>query len=60
MPQTNPLNLDAGHNSAICAEIGERLRFLLPKEQLPPHIQHLLDRLSTLDETGSSPKIIGH
>jgi hypothetical protein len=41
------LNLDSDHNAAIRAEIGERLRILLSKEQpsLPPRIQHLLDRL---------------
>jgi hypothetical protein len=35
------------------AEIGDRLRMLLSKEQprLPSRIQHLLDRLSRLDAT---------
>ena len=49
MPHRNALNLDADHNSAIRAEIGERLRVLLSKEQPrpPPRVQHLLDRLST-------------
>jgi len=49
MPHRNAINLDADHNAAIRAEVGERLQFLLPKEQprLPPRIQHLLDRLST-------------
>ena len=49
MPHGNALNLDADHNSAIRAEIGERLRVLLSKEQPrpPPRVQHLLDRLST-------------
>jgi hypothetical protein len=47
----NAPNLDADHNSAIRAEIGNRLRLLLSKEQsrAPPRIQHLLDCLSTLD-----------
>jgi hypothetical protein len=47
MPHRNALNLDADHNSAIRAEIGERLRVLLSKEQPrpPPRVQHLLDRL---------------
>jgi hypothetical protein len=54
MPHRNALNLDADHNSAIRAEIGERLRVLLSKEQLepPPRVQHLLDRLNSLDATG--------
>jgi hypothetical protein len=54
MPHRNALNLDADHNSAIRAEIGERLRVLLSKEQPrpPPRVQHLLDRLNTLDATG--------
>ena len=55
MPHRNALNLDADHNSAIRAEIGERLQALLSKEQTagpPPRLQHLLDRLSTLDATG--------
>jgi len=54
MPHGNAHSLDADHNSAIRAEIGERLRVLLSKEQPrpPPRVQHLLDRLSTLDATG--------
>jgi hypothetical protein len=48
------LNLNSDINAAIRAEIGERLRILLSKEQPspPPRIQHLLDRLRTLDATG--------
>jgi hypothetical protein len=48
------LNLNSDINAAIRAEIGERLRALLSKEQSspPPRIQHLLDRLRTLDATG--------
>jgi len=47
------LNLNSDHNAAIRAEIGERLRILLSKKQPrpPPRVQHLLDRLSTLDAT---------
>jgi hypothetical protein len=47
----NALNLDSKDNTAIRKEIGERLRVLLSKEQPgpSPRIQHLLDRLSTLD-----------
>ncbi len=37
MPHRNALNLDADHNSAIRAEIGERLRVLLSKEQPRAH-----------------------
>ena len=54
MPHRNALHLDPDHNSAIRAEIGERLRVLLSKEQpkAPPRVQHLLDRLNTVDATG--------
>ena len=54
MPHRNALHLDPNHKSAIRAEIGERLRVLLSKEQPrpPPRVQHLLDRLNTLDATG--------
>jgi hypothetical protein len=50
----NALNLNSDNNAAIRAEIGERLRLLLSKEQPspPPRIQHLLDRLSKLDAAG--------
>ena len=53
MPHRKAVNLDANHNSAIRAEIGEELQVLLSKEQprLPPRVQHLLDCLSTLDAT---------
>jgi hypothetical protein len=52
MPHRNALNLESNHNTAIRAEIGERLRVLLSKEQprLPPRVQHLLDCLSALDD----------
>jgi hypothetical protein len=57
MPLRNALNLDADHNAAIRAEIGERLRVLLSKEQPgpTPRIQHLLNCLSILDVTGAGP-----
>jgi len=47
------LKLNSDYNDAIRAEIGDRLRMLLSKEQprLPSRIQHLLDRLSRLDAT---------
>jgi hypothetical protein len=50
----NALNLNSDVNAAIRAEIGERLRILLSKEQSrpPPRVQHLLDCLSALDATG--------
>ena len=53
MPDRNALSLDADHNAAIRAEIGDRLRVLLAKEQTrpPPRVQHLLDRLGTLEAT---------
>jgi hypothetical protein len=53
MPHRNVLKLDAEHNSAVRAEIAERLRILLSKDQPrpSPRIQHLLDRLSKLDAT---------
>jgi len=53
----NAPNLNSDHNAAIRAEIGERLRVLLSKEQPgpSPRIQHLLDRLRILDATGGRP-----
>ena len=53
MPHRNALNLDSDHNAAIRAEIAERLRVLLSKDQSrpPPRVQHLLDYLSTSDAT---------
>ena len=53
MPHRNALNLDSDHNAAIRAEIAERLRVLLSKDQSrpPPRVQRLLYRLSTLDAT---------
>jgi hypothetical protein len=48
----NALNLSSDLNAAIRAEIGERLRVLLSKEQSrpPPRVQHLLDCLRALDD----------
>jgi len=53
MPHRNALDLDSAHNTAIRAEIGNRLRALLPKEQPSPspRIQHSLDCLNALDVT---------
>jgi hypothetical protein len=55
----NTLNLNSDHNAAIRAEIAERLRVLLSKDQPrpPPRVQHLLYRLSTWDATGSQARI---
>ncbi len=52
MPNRNTPNLDADHNAEIRAEVGDRLRILLSKEQPrpTPRVQHLLDRLSVLDD----------
>jgi hypothetical protein len=49
----NAPNLDSNHNTAIRAEIGNRLQVLLPKEQPSPspRIQHSLDCLNTLNAT---------
>jgi hypothetical protein len=58
MSHRNALNLDAVHNSAIRKEIGHRLRAQLSREQIspPPGVQHLLDRLGTLDATKGGTK----
>jgi hypothetical protein len=57
----NAPNLDSNHNSAIRAEIGNRLRLLLPKEQPSPspRIQHSLDCLNVLDATEADLAIGG-
>lgn len=58
------LKLDQNHNDAIRAEVGDRLRTILrPEEQgkFPSRFQHLLDRLSKLDdeiERTNSPSIV--
>jgi hypothetical protein len=56
MPHRNALNLDSNDKKAIRKEIADRLRVLLSKDQPSPpaRVQHLLDRLSTLDATGGS------
>jgi hypothetical protein len=61
MPHKNALNLDSAHNTAIRAEIGNRLRVLLPEEQPSPspRIQHSLDCLNALDATGADLAIGG-
>jgi hypothetical protein len=49
--------MDELHSRAICDEIGDRLRQILPPEAgpLPPRLQYLLDRLAD-DEL--SPSIV--
>jgi transposase len=61
MPHRNAPNLDSAHNTAIRAEIGNRLRVLLPEEQPSPspRIQHSLDCLSALDATEADLAIGG-
>jgi hypothetical protein len=57
----NAPNLESNHNAAIRAEIGNRLRVLLPKEQPSPspRIQHSLDCLNALDATETDLAIGG-
>jgi len=45
------MTLDPKHNQAIREEIGERLRFLLMREQstLPPSLRELIVRFDELD-----------
>jgi hypothetical protein len=54
MPHRNAPNLDSADNTAIRAEIGEKLRVFLSKEQpsSPPRVQDLIDCLRALDATG--------
>jgi hypothetical protein len=51
------IRMDELHSRAICDEIGDRLRQILPPEAgpLPPRLQYLLDRLAD-DEL--SPSIV--
>lgn len=51
------IRMDQPHSRAICDEIGDRLRQILPPEAgpLPPRLQRLLDRLAD-DEV--SPSIV--
>jgi hypothetical protein len=61
MPHRNALDLDSSHNTAIRAEIANRLRVLLSKEQPSPspRIQHSLDCLNALDATEADLAIGG-
>ena len=57
MSISNQLQIDSLHCRAICEEIGERLRTILPPETaaLPPRLQFLIDRLAEQDhELGPS------
>jgi hypothetical protein len=48
----NSNSIDPAHVRAITAEIGERLRLILPKEQPEPgsSLEQLISRLPELDE----------
>jgi hypothetical protein len=52
------MQIDAEHSRAICQEIGERLGELLRRDasrELPPRLQHLMERLTEADrETAPS------
>ena len=45
------IRIDQLHSRAICEEIGDRLRQILPLEvsPLPPRLRYLLDRLADAD-----------
>jgi hypothetical protein len=45
------IGMDQLHSRAICDEIGDRLRQILPLEvsPLPPRLRYLLDRLADAD-----------
>jgi hypothetical protein len=60
-PNKNAPNLDSKHNTAIRAEIGNRLRVLLPEVRPgpSPRIQHSLDCLNALDATEADLAIGG-
>jgi hypothetical protein len=51
------IRIDHIHSRAICDEIGERLRETLRREELPPRLQFLVDRLAELDGR-SAPSIV--
>jgi len=58
-PTDANLRIDQLHSRAICDEIGDRLRQILPLEvsPLPPRLRYLLDRLA--DSDGElSPSIV--
>ena len=58
MPNGNlvKVRLDSKHCRAICAEIGDRLRYALSKDTpaLPLRLRLLLDRLEELDRQAPS------
>ena len=54
------IHIDGVHARAICEEIGERLRDTLNREapgQLPPRLQHLIERLAAADHD-EAPSIV--
>jgi hypothetical protein len=53
------MQIDAVHTREICAEIGDRLREILRREasELPPRLQHLMDRLAEADRE-TSPSLV--
>ena len=60
MSATVTIHIDEKHARAICEEIGERLRETLNRAvpgQLPPHLQHLIERLAAADHD-EAPSIV--
>jgi hypothetical protein len=52
------IQIDHNHSRAICAEIGERLRFALPQSQpFSPRLAILMERLQELDAQ-DAPSIV--
>jgi hypothetical protein len=53
------MQMDAVHAREICAEIGDRLREMLRREasELPPRLQHLMERLAEADRE-TSPSLV--
>jgi hypothetical protein len=58
MSNANFVQIDHKHSRAICAEIGERLRFEWNESQpLPPRLSVLMERLQELDQH-DAPSIV--
>ena len=53
------MQMDAVHTREICAEIGDRLREILRRDvsELPPRLQHLMERLAEADRE-TSPSLV--
>jgi hypothetical protein len=49
------IQIDHTHSRAICDEIADRLREILRREaaELPPYLQHLVERLAEGDDAPS-------